>query len=177
LRGGGERIVRKVADSTRVVAGTECLVLEEHEYAKGKLKEISYNFFAQDPDGNVYYFGEDVDNYKDEEVVGHSGAWIVGDKTKEPCLFMPATLHTGFSFKRENSPPAADEHDQVGEKDATLKVPAGEFTGVLVVYERDRKPGPPWKEKKYYASGVGLISENGELNLTKYGEGPPEGAE
>ena len=90
---------------------------------------------------------------------------------------MPAAPRTGFPFKRENSPPAADEHDQIGETDATLKVPAGEFTGVLVVLERDRKPGPPWKEKKYYASGVGLISENGELNLTKYGDAPPDKAE
>jgi hypothetical protein len=167
LESEDERVVRKV-NGTRLVKGVTCLVLEEHEYEDGELKEISYNFFAQDGDGNVWYFGEDVDDYENGKVVGHGGAWKVGVNAEEPCLFMPAKLRPGFAFKRENSPPAAEEFDEIVTLKHKMKVPAGKFKKVLVVREADVKG--KWKERKYYAKGVGLISENRELNLVRIGE-------
>lgn len=163
LEGDGERVVREVQEGARRVAGVECLVLAENEFEGGVLKEISYNFFAQDEDGNVYYFGEEVDEYENGRVVGHSGAWLVGRNAAEPCLIMPARPVVGFRFKPENSPPVAEEWDEVADLDASLRVPAGRYDGVLVIKESDR-PGR-WKERKYYARGVGLISEDGSLNL------------
>jgi hypothetical protein len=141
------------------------LVLDEKEYEDGELAEISHNFFAEDPDGNVYYFGEDVDEYEDGKVVSHGGAWLVGKNAHEPCLFMPSALAVGFRFKRENSPPEAEEFDRIDALDATLRVPAGSYSAVLRVLEGDHDG--QWKERKYYASGVGLISENEKLNLTR----------
>lgn len=173
LRSGSEKVVRAVLDRTRTVAGVECLVLAEREYEDGELAEISYNHFAQDGQGNVWYFGEEVDEYEGGRVVSHGGAWLVGRNADEPCLFMPGRLEVGLRFKRENSPPDAEEFDEIHETDAALTVPAGEYTAVLVVREAD-KPDD-WKEKKYYAPGVGLISENRKLNLVAPGAGDAGG--
>jgi hypothetical protein len=163
LRSDSERLVRAVADETEMVTGIECLVLQEQEFDGGELGEISYNYFAQDEQGNVWYFGEKVDEYDDGQVVAHGGAWMVGRNASEPCLIMPAVPTVGLRFKPENSPPDAEEFDEIAALDAKLTVPAGSFDGVLVVKEGDR-PGE-WKERKYYARGVGLISENAKLNL------------
>jgi hypothetical protein len=169
LKGGGVRIVRAVAEATEIVGGIECLVLAEHEYDGGELAEVSYNFFAQDGRGNVWYFGERVDEYDDGQVVAHGGAWQVGRNAAEPCLIMPAEPQVGLRFKPENSPPDAEEFDEVDALDARLEVPAGDFRDVLVIKEGDQ-PGE-WSERKYYARGVGLISENAKLNLVSLG--PP----
>ena len=169
MRADDARVVREVLDRTRVVAGVECLILAEHEYerrgAEEELVEISYNFFAQDEGGNVYYFGEDVDDYKDGEVVGHGGAWLVGRNAVEPCLFMPADLEIGMVFKPENSPPQASEWAIVGSITCEIEVPGGEFEGVLIMLESNHDDH--WEERKYYARGIGLISENRTLNLVE----------
>ena len=165
LQSANERVVRSVADETEAVSGIECLVLQEQEFDGGELAEISYNFFAQDEPGNVWYFGERVDEYDDGQVVAHGGAWLVGRNASEPCLIMPAEPKVGLRFKPENSPPDAEEFDEVEALDGHLTVPFGTFYGLLVVREGDR-PGE-WKERKYYARGVGLISENAKLNLVR----------
>jgi hypothetical protein len=165
-----EKVIREVQDATRKVAGVECLVLAEKEYEDGELAEISYNFFAQDAAGNVWYFGEDVDDYEDGEVVSHGGAWKVGRNAKEPCLFLPAKLAVGARFKPENSPPDAEEFDAIEAVDATLELPSGHrFRDVLVIAE-GKKPGEI-EERKYYVRGIGLVSENKELNLLKHRHG------
>jgi len=163
LRSDDEFVVREVLADIRQVAGVDCTVLAEKEHEDGVLAEISYNFFAEDGAGNVYYFGEDVEDYKDGRVVGHGGAWLVGRNATEPCVFMPAHLTVGLGFKNENSPPAAEEWNEIEAIDANLEVPSGNYRDVLVIKEAD-KPGK-WKERKYYAKGVGLISENRKLNL------------
>ena len=113
LRSDDEFVVREVLPDTRTIAGVDCTVLAEKEHEGDAVKEISYNFFAQDTLGNVYYFGEEVDEYKDGKVSGHGGAWLVGKNATEPCVFMPAQLTVGLGFKNENSPPAAEEWNEI----------------------------------------------------------------
>ncbi|MBI5431812.1 MAG: hypothetical protein HZA52_03160 [Planctomycetes bacterium] len=168
LRSDDELVVREVLDETRRAGDVECLILAEKEYEDGELAEISYNYFAQDPEGNVWYFGEEVDDYEDGRVVGHGGAWLVGRNAVEPCLIMPAHPTVGLRFKSENSPPDAEEFDEVAAIDATLNVPVGAYRGVVVIREGD--VAGKWKERKFYAAGVGLIRENEELALTKLGK-------
>jgi hypothetical protein len=161
-----ETVVLEVQEKTRQVAGVECLVLAEKEYEDGELAEISYNYFAQDPEGNVYYFGEDVDDYQDGKIVSHGGAWLVGKNATEPCLYFPAKLEIGFRFMRENAPPEIHEYDMIAGFLAKKRVPSGELEDVLSVRESDVLGR--WQEVKFYARGVGLISENDELVLRSY---------
>ncbi|MCR4318020.1 MAG: hypothetical protein NUW37_16875 [Planctomycetes bacterium] len=168
FRGGGDHVIRRVLGETRKAKDIDCLILMEEEYSDDELAEISYNYFGQTPDGTVYYFGEEVDMYTNGRVTSHGGAWLVGDTTDEPCIFMPGELHVGFKFKRENSPPAAEEFDLIEKLDGSLRLRSGNFTDVLVVAEGDEDDN--WKEHKYYAKGIGLISENRVLNLVEYRE-------
>ena len=68
-----------VLDDTKIVDGVETRVVEEREEVNGRLTEVSKNYFAIDKTTNsVYYFGEDVDNYKRGKVVNHGGSWLSG---------------------------------------------------------------------------------------------------
>ena len=64
LAHGKDRLTVSILPETKTVDGVSAGVLEEREEKNGKLIEVSRNFFATDrTTGDVYYFGEDVDNY------------------------------------------------------------------------------------------------------------------
>ena len=79
LRHGNDTLIVTVLSQTQEVDGVVTGVLEERETKNGKLIEVSRNFLATDRNtGDVYYFGEDVDNYKNGKVVDHESAWRAG---------------------------------------------------------------------------------------------------
>ena len=81
------RITIPVGNKTRTV---NTRVMEERETADGELAEVSRNFVSNCfPSRDVYYFGEEVDNYEDGEVVDHDGAWLAGRRGARPGLLMP----------------------------------------------------------------------------------------
>lgn len=160
-------IVRAVSERTRTVAGVECLVLVEQVYSDGLLAELSSTFLAQDGRGNVWSFGETVEEYVDGEVVGHGGSWMVGLDATEPGLSMPAAPRVGQRFRPGGSAAGAAPLDEVDALNVELTVPAGRFQGVLVLKEGEH-PGEG-AARRYYAPGVGLISEDATLNLITIG--------
>ena len=85
-----ERLVITVLNETKIVDGVETRVIEERETKGGKLVEVSRNFFAISKRTNsVFYFGEEVDIYKNGKVVAHEGAWMSGEKGAKFGLMMP----------------------------------------------------------------------------------------
>lgn len=156
-----------VLEETKKVDGVETRVVEERETVKGQLKEVSRNFFAVSKRTNgVYYFGEEVDDYKDGKVVGHGGAWLSGEKEARYGLLMPGTALLGARHYQEIAPGVALDRAEIVSVSETLETPAGTFKDVLKVEETT--PLEPGKGYKYYAPGVGLIRD-GALKLTKHG--------
>jgi hypothetical protein len=151
-------LTRKTGTKTFTVNGkqVETLILEERESVDGELAEVSLNYFAQADDGTVYYFGEDVDDYEDGEVVDHSGAWLYGVHTQKLGVIMPAQPKVGDRFRPEDVAGITREDGTVVSVSETVTVPAGMFTNVLRV--REDHPDDE-VEFKYYAPGVGLIKE------------------
>src|SRR5262245_56032648 len=70
-REGGKaaELVITVLDETRTVGGVDTRVVEERETVGGEIVEVSRNYFAIGPNGDVYYFGEAVDAYKHGKVM------------------------------------------------------------------------------------------------------------
>src|SRR5688572_30805766 len=88
--GKDARLVITVLPETKTVDGVETAVVEERETEGGKLKEISRNFLAINrKTGDVYYFGEEVDNYKDDKIVNHEGAWMSGQNGAHFGMLVP----------------------------------------------------------------------------------------
>ncbi|TAH39479.1 MAG: hypothetical protein EYC70_01460 [Planctomycetota bacterium] len=161
------RLTITVLDETRRIAGVETRVVEEREEAGGRLVEISRNYFAMSRrTGSVYYFGEDVDIYKDGTVVKHEGAWLAGENGARFGLIMPGTPLLGARYYQEIAPGVAMDRAEIVGLAETLETPAGSFEGVLKI--RESTPLERGTEHKYHAWGVGLVREE-DLKLTRYG--------
>jgi len=115
----------------------------------------------------VYYFGEDVDVYKDGAVVNHEGSWRSGVDGARFGLMMPAVPLLGARFQQEVAPGIAMDRVEVVSLDDTLDTPAGRFTRVLRT-EETTPLEPMAREYKFYASGVGLIRD-ADLRLASHG--------
>ena len=168
LEEGNERLVITVLDETRVVDGVTTRVVEERETQGGKLVEISHNFFARDPaTGDVYYFGEDVDMYKDGKVTSHEGAWQSGTNGAAFGLMMPGAPTAGARYYQEVAPKIAMDRAEIVSTNVSVKVPAGAFTGCVRV--KETTPLEPGTEFKLHAPGIGLV-QDADLKLVRYGK-------
>jgi hypothetical protein len=169
LEGPHARLVITVTDETKRIGGIETRVVEEREEENGKLKEVSRNFFAICREhGDVFYFGEEVDDYEDGKIVAHSGAWRADEKDSRAGILMPGTALLGARHYQEIAPNAQDRAEILAD-DVTLKTPAGTFEGCLRVEETSGLD-PDEKGWKTYAPGVGLIQDE-DLLLTGYRPG------
>lgn len=156
-----------VLDETKNIDSIETRVVEERESVDGKLVEISRNFFAIcEETKSVFYFGEEVDIYRDGKVVAHEGAWMHGENGARAGLMMPGEPVLGAAFYQEVAPKMAMDRARIVDVSATLATPAGVFDDCLKVQEEN--PLDNEKEIKTHAPGIGLIQDEGLL-LVKYG--------
>jgi hypothetical protein len=167
LEKGKERLVITVLNETKQVDGVETRIVEERESDDGKLVEVSRNYFAiSKRTSNVYYFGEDVDIYKNGKVGSHDGAWLSGVDDARFGLMMAAVPLLGAKYQQEVAPRVAmDRAEVVGVKE-TFKTPAGEFKNCLKT--KETTPLEADVAHKHYAPGIGLVQDGGLL-LVRYG--------
>lgn len=169
LAGGNERLVITVLDETRTVDGVETRVVEERETKGDKLVEVSRNFYAISRRTNsVFYFGEEVDIYKNGRIAGHEGAWESGKAGARFGLMMPGQVLLRARYYQEIAPGVAMDRAEIVSLDESLRTPAGELKGCLRVAETNPIEGGG-KEFKHYAPGIGLVQDGGLL-LVEYGQ-------
>lgn len=162
------KLVVTVLDETKQVDGVETRVVEEREWHDGKLAEVSRNYFAIDKDtGDLYYFGEDSDTYKNGKVSSTEGSWHAGENGAHYGMFMPGKPQVGQKFYQELAPKVAMDRFEIVSVSEEAKVPAGEFKNCLKT--KETTPLEKGTEYKLYAPEVGLIVDGG-LKLTKYGQ-------
>lgn len=123
------RIERTAMPGSKVfkVLGTDvqAMIVEDREFLAGQLSEVTLDYFAQDDEGNVYYMGEDVNNYKNGKVVAHRGAWLYGKQTHRLGLIMPAHPAIGMKFQSEAVGKISTENDEIVSLTETVAIPAG----------------------------------------------------
>ncbi len=159
LAHGKDRLTVSILPETKTVDGVTTGVLEEREEIGGQLIEVSRNFFATDRNtGDVYYFGEDVDNYKDGKIINHDSAWLAGKKGARFGLMIPGKPQVGDKFYQEIAPKVALDRVEVVSVDETVKTPADTFHHC--VHLRETTPLEADVSHKYYAPGVGMIKDD-----------------
>ncbi|MDP4226930.1 MAG: hypothetical protein Q8910_11175 [Bacteroidota bacterium] len=156
-----------VLKETKKIGNVETRIVEEKETVNGKLSELSKNYYAFcRQTGDIYYFGEEVDIYKNGKIKSHSGAWIAEGRNK-PGLAMPGKAVIGAKYYQELAPKIAMDRAEIISLSETLKTPAGSFKNCLKTKESNAL-NPIEKEYKIYAPGIGLIKDE-SLLLIKYG--------
>jgi hypothetical protein len=147
-----------VTPDTKNIMGVECVVVNDKVTEDGKLTEQTYDWYAQDNRGNVWYFGEDSKEYENGKVKSTEGSWEAGKHGAKPGIIMPASPKVGETYRQEYLKGVAEDMARPVKLDGSTTVPYGTFHNVLVTDEWT----PLEKnvaEQKYYAPGVGNVLE------------------
>jgi hypothetical protein len=161
------RLVITVLRDTVDVGGVETRVVEERETSGGQLAEVSRNFFAIHPrTTDVYYFGEDVDIYRNGRIRSHEGAWRHGIKGAHFGLMMPGTPTLGLRHYQELAPKVAMDRVEIVSLTERSTTPAGVFENCLKMLETTPLEAFA-RDTKIYARGIGIV-EDGPLKLVSH---------
>ena len=157
--GGTEHTVVTVLQSTKVVDGVRTVVVHDvTRRGNGKLLENTYDWFAQDVRGNVWYFGENTKAYAGG-TVSRAGSWQAGRHGASAGIVMEAHPRVGDGYRQEYRKGVAEDQARVLSRAGAVDVPYGSLRGLLKTKDFSRLE-PGGDEVKYYAKGVGVVLEN-----------------
>lgn len=156
VEGGTERTTVIVSDQTKVIMGVTCVVVRDTVTLNGEIIEDTFDWYAQDATGAVWYLGEDTAEFEDGTITTRKGSFEAGVDGAQPGVIMPADPEVGMAYRQEFYAGEAEDRGKVLALDERARVPAGTYDGL--VQTADTTPlEPDVLEHKYYASGVGLV--------------------
>jgi len=134
----------------------ETLTSQYMAFADGRLEEIALDWYAQDDNGAVWYFGEDVADYDEDGVIfTHEGTWAVGRDDAPLAMIMPAQPQAGQVYRAETIAPIAWEEVTVQALGVTVEGPAGPIAGAMIGSELHMEGT---HQEKVFAPGYGEFS-------------------
>jgi hypothetical protein len=156
--GGGseQRVEVTVTGETRDILGIQARVVHDVVTEDGKLIEDTYDWYAQDRLGNLWYLGEETKEYENGKVVTTAGSWESGVNGAQPGIMLPASPQVGMVYRQEYYEGQAEDAAEILSLDELAEVPFGSFHDVLMT--KDYTPlDPEMLEHKFYAIGVGPV--------------------
>jgi hypothetical protein len=157
--GKPERNEVTVTTDTKVVMGVTCVVVHDVVFTSGVKTEETFDWYAQDADGAVWYFGEDSKELDASGAVTSThGSWEAGVNGALPGIVMPAQPTVGDTYRQEYLQGEAEDTAKIVQSDTSITVKAGTYD-LVVVTEETTPLEPDLVEHKSYAPGVGVVSE------------------
>jgi hypothetical protein len=155
--GTKQKVVVTVTDETKQLAnGVTARVVHDIVSAGGETVEDTYDWYAQDAEGNVWYMGEDTKEYENGKVKTTAGSWEAGVDGAQPGIAVPANPEPGMTYRQEHLAGEAEDRAEVLSVDEFVEVPAGSYKDVLMT--KDFTPlQPEVLEHKFFAPDVGPV--------------------
>ena len=158
---GLERIEIMIPGWTKTVMGVETLVFWDRVFIDDELIEDTRDYLAQHENGDVWYFGEDVDNYEDGKLVDHEGAWIGGVDGALPGIWMKGNPKVGDEYRQEFYLGKAEDAAKIIKVSGTVQSRLGELTDCVTVFEWS--PLFPDTAHKIYCAETGVTTAEIDL--------------
>jgi len=158
-RGGTETVTVTVTNDIKVILGVTCAVVRDIVEDNGEVIEDTKDWFAQDLDGNVWYFGESVKDFADGELVSIAGSFIAGGEGDKAGIIMKAAPAVGDFYRQEFSLGNAEDVAEFLSFTGSATVPAGSFNGNCWVTKDYTPIEPGIFATKFYAPGIGSVLE------------------
>jgi hypothetical protein len=156
-QGGEQKVDVTVTDRKKTVMGIEALVVHDVVSEDGELIEDTFDWYAQDADGNVWYLGEDTAEYENGKLTTREGSWEGGVDGALPGIIVPANPEPGQSYREEYYEGHAEDGAEVLTLNGLMNVSFGVFVDLLQT--RNYSPlEPNYIEEKFYARGVGPVA-------------------
>ena len=156
---GAETNTVEVMAATRVVNGVDSREVHDQVFVNGQLTEDTYDWYAQDGTGAVWYLGEDSKELDHGTVVSTAGSWEWGVNNALPGIIMAAdpASQVGIGYRQEYLKGVAEDWGRVKMLDQNVTVPFGSFTGCIVT--DDWSGLESGMEHKTYCPNVGIVLE------------------
>jgi hypothetical protein len=169
--GDTERVEVEVTHDTKKILGVAATVVREREWVNGQLVEDTFDWYAQDNEGNVWYFGEDSKEIENAEVVSTAGSWEAGVNGAKPGIIMKANPQVGDAYRQEFLKGEAEDMGEVLALGDSVSIGLGSYQNCLRI--KDWTPlEPNVVEHKYYSKLAGNVilekkaaGESGEREL------------
>ena len=157
--GQPSRDVLKVTRRTKMIGGVPCRVLDDRLYLRGRLAERTTDWYTQDANGNVWYYGEATAELDAAgKVTSTEGSWQAGVDGARPGIYMPAHPKVGQSARQEYYKGHAEDRFRVLGVHTKVKVPYITSTSALLTQETTAlEPGVV--DHKVYVRGIGTVKE------------------
>lgn len=153
---GLERVEITISGDIKEILGVKTLVYLDKVWLDNELVEETKDYLAQDIYGNVWYFGEDVNNYEDNRLLDHEGAWLAGVDGAQPGIWIKAAHVVGDSYRQEYYKGKAEDMRDVSTTGEPVQIAIGSYKDCVKMY--DWTPlEPDAKEFKHYCSEVGAM--------------------
>ena len=151
------RIETEVTHMTKEILGVTATVILDRAWVDGVLEERTYDWYAQDLKGNIWYLGEATEELDPSgNVISTAGSWEAGVNGAEPGIIMLADPKVGISYRQEFLEGEAEDEARILKLNARVSTEFGDFEGCLKTKEYTRL-SPGEVEHKYYCPGVGLV--------------------
>jgi hypothetical protein len=158
--GERETNVVVVTHDRKNILGISAIVVLDRVFVDGELKEKTFDWYAQDKHGNVWYLGEDSKEYEEGKVVSTAGSWEAGVKGAVAGIIMPAQPQPGQHYRQEFFRGEAEDEARVTGVGVDVTVPHGTFHGCIRTIEWTRLE-PGITEAKWHCPGVGFVKARG----------------
>ena len=146
----------EITGQTEEILGVTCVVVKDTVEVDGEVAEFTFDWYAQDVDGNVWYMGEDTKEYENGKVSSTEGSWEAGVNGALPGIIMTADPTVGLAYTQEHYANEAEDKARVIRVGDSVTVPFGSFDDVLVTEEWTPLE-PDVRERKIYARGLGVV--------------------
>ena len=145
-----------VTNNKKEILGISATIVHDVVSRDGEVVEDTFDWYAQDVDGNVWYMGEDTKEYENGEVVSTEGSWEGGVDGALAGILLPGSPEVGMSYRQEYYEDEAEDQGKVLSLAEHVEAPFGTFDGCLQT--EDTTPlEPDVREHKYYCQGIGLV--------------------
>jgi hypothetical protein len=151
--------VVRIAKGTKRILGVRTTVVHDTVLVGGRPEEETFDYYAQDRRGNVWYFGEDTKELNSRgKVVSREGSFRAGRDGARAGLYIPGHPKVGQSARQEFFKGHAEDHFRVIDREAKVSVPF--VTTAHALRTREWTPLEPGVvDNKYYVHGVGTVRE------------------
>jgi hypothetical protein len=156
--GDTQRVDVTVTNQTKTLAGIEARVVHDRVSRNGETLEDTYDWYAQDSAGNLWYLGEDTAEYENGKLKTKEGTWAAGVDGAEPGVVVPASPKQGMTYREEYYAGHAEDGAEVLGVNSQVQVPFGRFQNAMLTRNFSTIE-PTVEEMKLYAKGVGPVME------------------
>lgn len=132
---GMEKIEITIEKETKNISGFETLIYHDRVYLDGVIVEDTKDYLAQQKStGDVWYFGEEVDNYDKGKFKDHNGTFLHGTDGAKAGIWLKAEQKVGDSYRQEYYKGSAEDMLDVVAVDQTVKTKKATYTGCVKLY-------------------------------------------